>query len=65
MWTKVPTEVQFSLKQLAYFVAAGEAGNVLKAAESIHVSRPSVSNAIAHLELVFKMQLFIRHPGLI
>jgi len=61
MWTKVPTEVQFSLKQLAYFVAAGEAGNVLKAAESIHVSQPSVSNAVAHLESVFKLQLFIRH----
>jgi len=61
----VPPQVQFSLKQRAYFVAGGEAGSVSKAVENIHVSRPSVSNAIAHLELVFKMQLFIRHPGLI
>jgi DNA-binding transcriptional LysR family regulator len=65
MWTKVPTQVQFSLKQLGYFVAVGEVGSVLKVAEHIHVSQPSLSNAIAHLESVFKLQLFIRHPGLI
>ena len=55
------TQVQFTLKQLGYFVAAGEAGSILKAAQSIHVSQPSISNAIAHLESVFKLQLFIRH----
>jgi len=53
--------VQFTLKQLAYFVAAGEAGSILRAAENIHVSQPSISNAIAHLEDVFQIQLFIRH----
>ena len=53
--------VQFTLKQLAYFVAAGEAGSILRAAENIHVSQPSISNAIAHLEDVFQVQLFIRH----
>jgi len=53
--------VQFTLKQLAYFVAAGEAGSILRAAEKIHVSQPSISNAIAHLEDVFQIQLFIRH----
>ena len=54
-------QLQFTLKQLGYFVAAGEAGSILKAAENIHVSQPSISNAIAHLESVFKLQLFIRH----
>ena len=54
-------QVQFTLKQLSYFVAAGEAGSILKAAENIHVSQPSISNAIAHLESVFQLQLFIRH----
>lgn len=54
-------QIQFTLKQLGYFVAAGEAGSILKAAENIHVSQPSISNAIAHLESVFKLQLFIRH----
>ncbi len=53
--------MQFTLKQLAYFVAAGEAGSILRAAENIHVSQPSISNAIAHLEDVFEVQLFIRH----
>ncbi len=53
--------MQFTLKQLAYFVAAGEAGSILRAAENIHVSQPSISNAIAHLEEVFQIQLFIRH----
>lgn len=53
--------MQFTLKQLAYFVAAGEAGSILRAAENIHVSQPSISNAITHLEDVFQVQLFIRH----
>ncbi len=53
--------MQFTLKQLAYFVAAGEAGSILRAADNIHVSQPSISNAIAHLEDVFQVQLFIRH----
>lgn len=53
--------MQFTLKQLSYFVAAGEAGSILRAAENIHVSQPSISNAIAHLEDVFQIQLFIRH----
>jgi DNA-binding transcriptional LysR family regulator len=53
--------VKFTLKQLSYFVAAGEAGSILRAAENIHVSQPSISNAIAHLEDLFQIQLFIRH----
>ena len=53
--------MQFTLKQLTYFVAAGEVGSILRAADNIHVSQPSISNAITHLEDVFKVQLFIRH----
>lgn len=53
--------MQFTLKQLSYFVAAGKAGSILRAAENIHVSQPSISNAIAHLEDLFQIQLFIRH----
>ena len=53
--------MQFTLKQLSYFVAAGESGSILRAAENIHVSQPSISNAISHLEDVFQIQLFIRH----
>lgn len=53
--------MQFTLRQLAYFLAAGEAGSNLRAAQNIHVSQPSISNAIAQLEDVFQIQLFIRH----
>jgi DNA-binding transcriptional LysR family regulator len=35
--------------------------SILKAAEKIHVSQPSISNAITHLEDIFELQLFIRH----
>jgi DNA-binding transcriptional LysR family regulator len=49
------------LKQLAYFVAAGEAGSVTLAAERVHISQPSISAAIAALEHAFDVPLFVRH----
>ena len=53
--------MRFTLKQLSYFVATGEAGSILKASQNIHVSQPSISNAIAVLEDTFGIPLFIRH----
>ena len=53
--------MRFTLKQLQYFVAAGEAGSVLRASENIHVSQPSISNAIASLESSYGVRLFVRH----
>jgi DNA-binding transcriptional LysR family regulator len=53
--------MRYTLRQLSYFVAAGEAGSILKASENIHVSQPSISNAISQLEDTFGVQLFIRH----
>jgi len=53
--------INFTLKHLRYFVAAADAGSVTGAAESCHVSQPSVSAAVAHLEDVFGVQLFVRH----
>jgi len=53
--------MQFTLKHLRYFVAAAERGSVTAAARAIHVSQPSISEAIAHLEAVFDLQLFLRH----
>ncbi|MBX2869304.1 MAG: LysR family transcriptional regulator [Acidiferrobacterales bacterium] len=53
--------LRFTLKQLRYFVAAGDAGSILKASENIHVSQPSISSAISHLEETFGLQLFLRH----
>jgi DNA-binding transcriptional LysR family regulator len=53
--------LRYTLKQLGYFVATGEAGSILQASENIHVSQPSISSAIAHLEQAFGVQLFVRH----
>jgi DNA-binding transcriptional LysR family regulator len=53
--------MQYTLKQLRYFAAAAEHGSVTAAARSIRVSQPSISEAIAHLESAFDLQLFVRH----
>ncbi len=51
---------RFTLRQLTYFVAVGEAGSVAKAAERINVSSPSISAAVSQLEREFGIQLFVR-----
>ena len=53
--------MRFTLKQLAYFVAAAEAGTIIGAAEAVRISPPSISGAITGLEQVFGVQLFVRH----
>lgn len=53
--------VNFTLKQLRYFCAAGELSSVTQAAEMMFVSQPSISSAIMHLEQVTGLKLFIRH----
>jgi DNA-binding transcriptional LysR family regulator len=53
--------VQYTLKQLAYFIAAAEHQSVTGAARALNLSQPSVSAAIAHLERVLNTQLFMRH----
>jgi len=52
--------LRFTLRQLEYFVAVGEAGSIAKAAEEVNVSPPSISAAIAQLETEFGIQLFVR-----
>jgi DNA-binding transcriptional LysR family regulator len=52
--------IRFSLRQLEYFVAVGEAGSIALASEKVNVSSPSISGAIAQLEAEFGLQLFIR-----
>lgn len=52
--------LRFTLRQLEYFVAVGEAGSIAKAAEHVNVSAPSISASIAQLEAEFGIQLFIR-----
>jgi DNA-binding transcriptional LysR family regulator len=52
--------VRYTLKQLSYFVAAGEHGSITGAAQAIHVSQASISAALGHLEAVLGVQLFVR-----
>lgn len=52
---------QFTLKQLRYFVVAGELSSVTQAARKLHVSQPSISAAIQQIEEVTGLQLFVRH----
>jgi DNA-binding transcriptional LysR family regulator len=52
--------ILFSFRQLAYFVAAAEAGSTLRAAEALNVSQPAVSVAIGQLESIFGQKLFVR-----
>lgn len=52
--------LRFTLRQLEYFVAVGEAGSIAKAAEQVNVSAPSISASISQLEAEFAVQLFVR-----
>jgi DNA-binding transcriptional LysR family regulator len=53
--------VRFTLKQVAYFVAAAETGSITLASERANISQPSISSAISVLEETFGIQLFVRH----
>jgi DNA-binding transcriptional LysR family regulator len=53
--------VRFTLRQLEYFVAAGEAGSITEAARRTHGSQPTVSSAVARLEKSLGVELFVRH----
>lgn len=52
--------IRFTLRQLEYLVAVGEAGSIARAAGRVNVSAPSISAAIAQLEREFGVQLFVR-----
>lgn len=53
----------FTLRQLAYFVAAAEAGSTAKAAERLHLSQSSMSSALSELDAALGVELFIRRRG--
>lgn len=52
--------LRFTLRQLEYFVAVGEAGSIALASEKVNVSSPSISSAVSQLEDEFGLQLFVR-----
>lgn len=51
---------RITLRQMEYFVATAESGSIIVASEKIHISSPSISAAIAHMETELNAQLFIR-----
>ena len=53
--------MRYTLRQLEYFIAAGETGSITLASERVHISQPSISTAVSHLEKELGVQLFIRH----
>jgi DNA-binding transcriptional LysR family regulator len=53
--------MRFTLRQLEYFVAAGETESITRASERTSISQPSISTAISQLERELGVQLFIRH----
>jgi DNA-binding transcriptional LysR family regulator len=53
--------MRYTIKHIRYFLAAAEAQSVTRAADSLHMSQPSVSTAITHLEDSFGLQLYVRH----
>lgn len=52
--------LRFTLRQLEYLVAVGEAGSIALAAERLNVSAPSISAGIAQVEAEFGVQIFTR-----
>lgn len=55
--------MSFSLKQIRYFIAAAETGQVSHAAVELNVSQSAVTAAIQQLETTLDMRLFDRNPG--
>lgn len=55
--------IPFTFRQLDYFIAVAEHGNVSEAARARHVAQPAMSMAIAQLEDLLGRQLFHRRPG--
>jgi DNA-binding transcriptional LysR family regulator len=55
--------IPFTFRQLDYFVAVAELGNISAAARTRHVAQPAVSMAIAQLESLLGEKLFHRRAG--
>ena len=52
--------MKYTLRQLEIFLAVAESNNVSRAAQTLSLSQPAVSGALAELEQQFDIQLFDR-----
>ena len=57
-------QLDYSLRQLRYFIVTAEVLSFTAAAKLLHISQPSVSASLAALESSFGVQLFIRHHAI-
>ena len=55
--------VQFTLRQLAYFVTTADSGSIQAAADELFLSQSAMSSALADLERALGTQLFVRQRG--
>lgn len=53
--------LNYTLKQLRYFVLTAELKSVTAASSKANISQPSISSAIAELESILDARLFLRH----
>jgi len=53
--------MNYTLKQIKYFIAVAKYGSVTTASEHLFISQPAISNAIIQLEESFGVQLLVRH----
>ncbi|MDD1780569.1 LysR family transcriptional regulator [Enterovibrio sp. ZSDZ35] len=51
-----------TMKQIRYFIATADAGQVSLAANAMHVSQSAITTAIKQLEDMLKVSLFVRQP---
>ena len=54
---------QPSLRQIRYFIAVANAGQVSRAAKELNVSQSALTTAIKQLEETIGTPLFVRHSG--
>ena len=55
--------MSFSIRQIRYFVATAELGQISRAAVELSISQSAITTAIRDLEKTVNSQLFIRSPG--
>jgi DNA-binding transcriptional LysR family regulator len=53
--------MNFTFRQLTYFIAAAETGSITLASKRASISQPAISTAISHIERELDVQLFLRH----